>query len=75
VKGGVTHLFYGRMLENTLFAAIALVLILEGLLPFVFPAIWKRMMLEAMKMSDRDLRVMGLVSISIGLVLLLFFSE
>ncbi|WP_233993140.1 DUF2065 domain-containing protein [Thiomicrorhabdus sp. Milos-T2] len=75
MKGGVTHLFYGRMLENTLFAAIALVLILEGLLPFVFPAIWKRMMLEAMKMSDRDLRVMGLVSISIGLVLLLFFSE
>lgn len=75
MKGGVTHLFYGRMLENTLFAAIALVFILEGLLPFVFPATWKRMMLEAMKMSDRDLRVMGLFSISIGLVLLLFFSE
>ncbi|WP_237264243.1 DUF2065 domain-containing protein [Thiomicrorhabdus immobilis] len=63
------------MLENTLFAAIALVFILEGLLPFVFPSLWKRMMFEAMKMTERDLRIMGLVSISIGLVLLLFFSE
>lgn len=75
MKGGVTHLFYGRMLENTLFAAIALVFILEGLLPFVFPGFWKRMMFEAMKMTERDLRIMGLISISIGLVLLLFFSE
>ncbi|BCN93233.1 hypothetical protein THMIRHAM_10180 [Thiomicrorhabdus immobilis] len=75
MKGGATHLFYGRMLENTLFAAIALVFILEGLLPFVFPSLWKRMMFEAMKMTERDLRIMGLVSISIGLVLLLFFSE
>lgn len=63
------------MLETTLIAAIALVLILEGLLPFIFPKFWKRMMTEAVSMNDRDLRVMGLVSILIGLAILLFFSE
>jgi len=63
------------MVENTLLAAIALVFILEGLLPFIFPAGWKKMMLEAIKLSDRDLRIMGLFSISIGMLILLFFSE
>lgn len=63
------------MLETTLLAAIALVFILEGLLPFVFPKLWQKMMSEAVKLSERELRVMGLVSIVIGLLILLFFSE
>ncbi|HHT00242.1 MAG TPA: DUF2065 domain-containing protein [Thiomicrospira sp.] len=63
------------MLETTLLTAIALVFILEGLLPFIFPAGWKKMMSEAIKLSERDLRVMGLVSIIIGMAILLLFSE
>ncbi|WP_051144907.1 DUF2065 domain-containing protein [Thiomicrorhabdus sp. Kp2] len=63
------------MIENTLLTAIALVFILEGLLPFVFPSFWQKMMSEAVKLGERDLRVMGFVSILMGLVLLLFFSE
>ena len=63
------------MIENTLLTAIALVLILEGLLPFVFPSFWKKMMADAVKLGVRDLRVMGFISILMGLVLLLFFSE
>ncbi|WP_319379560.1 DUF2065 domain-containing protein [Thiomicrorhabdus sp.] len=63
------------MLENTFIAALALVLILEGLLPFVFPNFWRKMMLEAVSLPERSLRLVGLVSISIGLAILLFFSE
>ncbi|GAB6070457.1 hypothetical protein JCM30760_15540 [Thiomicrorhabdus hydrogeniphila] len=62
------------MIENTLLAAIALVFILEGLLPFVFPKFWQQMMEQAVKLGERDLRVMGFFSILIGLVILLFFS-
>jgi len=62
------------MLETTLLAAIALVFILEGLLPFVFPKLWKKMMSLAVQSSDRELRTMGLVSVTIGLAILLFFS-
>jgi len=63
------------MLETTLLAAIALVFILEGLLPFIFPSLWQKMMAEAVKLSERDLRIMGFVSILIGLTILLLFSE
>jgi len=62
------------MLETTLIAAIALLFIMEGVLPFVFPNFWKRMMREATELPETQLRVMGLVSISIGLLVLLFFS-
>ena len=63
------------MFEAAIISAIALVLIIEGLLPFVFPKGWKQMMSEAIKLSDRDLRLMGFASIVIGLLILLFFSE
>lgn len=72
---GQPTFFVDSMLETTLLSAIALVLIIEGLLPFVVPEAWKKMMSEAIKLSNRELRVMGLVSILIGLAILLFFSE
>lgn len=62
------------MLE-TFLAAIALVFILEGLLPFALPNLWRKMMREATEMPENSLRIMGFVSIVIGLILLLFFSE
>jgi uncharacterized protein YjeT (DUF2065 family) len=63
------------MLETTLLAAVALVFILEGLLPFVFPKFWRKMMSEAVKLSERELRLMGLFSIIVGLLILFFFSD
>ncbi|WP_178860676.1 DUF2065 domain-containing protein [Thiomicrorhabdus cannonii] len=62
------------MAENTLLIALALVFVLEGLLPFVFPELWRRTMLEAVQLSERQLRIMGLASISIGMLLLLIFD-
>lgn len=62
------------MLETTLIAAIALLFIMEGLLPFVFPNFWKKMMREATELPDTQLRMMGLVSITVGMLVLLFLS-
>ena len=67
--------FFNIMLETTLIAAIALVFIIEGILPFVFPNAWKRMMTAAVQASEKELRMMGLVSITIGMVVLMFLSE
>lgn len=58
------------MFEVALISAIALVFILEGILPFVFPQFWRRMMLQAVTLSENQLRLVGLVSILIGLLLL-----
>ncbi len=63
------------MLETALITAVALVFILEGLLPFVFPRLWQSIMTEAAKLSEKELRLMGLFSIAIGMLILLFFTE
>jgi len=54
-----------------LFAAIALVMIIEGILPFLSPDKMRRMMATVSQMNDRQLRVMGLVSMAAGLLFLL----
>lgn len=58
------------MMWNDLFAAIALVLVVEGMLPFLKPERWRRVMNIIARQSDHALRIMGLVSMLIGVVLL-----
>lgn len=53
-----------------LLIAIALVLVLEGLLPFLSPGGFRGMMLRVGQLTDRQLRIGGLVSMAIGVVLL-----
>jgi len=62
-------------MSEVLIAAIALLLIFEGLLPFVAPKLWQRVMREASEMPENQLRILGFISIAIGLMLLLFFSD
>lgn len=73
---GDSHLFYGikQILDTVLISAIALVFIFEGILPFAFPDFWRKMMSEAVQLEEKQLRLMGLVSLIIGLVVLLFFA-
>lgn len=51
-------------------AAIALVFIVEGMLPFISPNRWRSMLAMAEQMDDRMLRNIGLGSMVFGLVLL-----
>jgi uncharacterized protein YjeT (DUF2065 family) len=57
---------------SDLLAALALVLILEGLLPFAGPQSLKKTFVLILQMDDRTLRTLGLASIIIGLLLLYF---
>lgn len=60
---------------HNLAAALALVLVLEGILPFASPAAVRRA-LEAMhQLSDSQLRGIGLASMLIGLLLLFFINR
>ena len=47
--------------------ALALVLVLEGLMPFLLPAAYRRTMAQVSEFPDRQLRAIGLVSMVIGL--------
>jgi hypothetical protein len=57
-------------LWTDLLAALALVLVIEGLLPFASPVGWRRVVLMVARMDDRTLRFVGLSSIIVGLALL-----
>ncbi len=50
--------------------ALALVFILEGLIPFISPGRWRNMLAVAGEMEDRVIRNIGLSSMLFGLVLL-----
>lgn len=51
-------------------AAIALVLVLEGIMPFLNPQGMRRTMLLITQMDDRSLRILGLVSMVLGVIVL-----
>lgn len=50
--------------------AIALVLVIEGLLPFAAPSRYRQMVAEIVRLGDNHMRTIGLVLIIVGLVLL-----
>lgn len=52
--------------------AIALVLVIEGVMPFLAPASLRRTLATMAAMPDRSLRIIGAVSMVVGLVLLYF---
>lgn len=53
-----------------LWAALALLLVMEGILPFLNPAAVRRMLEAVSQVDDRSMRISGLVSMMAGLVLL-----
>ena len=50
--------------------ALAVVLVIEGLLPFLSPSGWRRMFQQVLQLQDGQLRFFGLCSIVAGLVVL-----
>jgi len=57
-------------MATDLLTALALVLILEGLLPGLAPIAWMKTMREAMKMGPRGIRIAGIMSMLSGAFLL-----
>ena len=55
---------------SDLLAAFALYLVIEGLLPFVSPRGWKQSIEQIARLSDRQLRMVGLASMLAGVLLL-----
>ena len=60
---------------NDLLAACALVLVIEGILPFISPRTVRRLWENISTMSDQALRIFGLVSMVVGVLLLTFIRQ
>ncbi|PCI23087.1 MAG: hypothetical protein COB62_00420 [Piscirickettsiaceae bacterium] len=58
------------MAWQELFAAIALVLVLEGIIPFLSPVSLRKTYQRLVEMNDQTIRISGLVSMIAGVLLL-----
>jgi len=58
-----------------LFTAVALMLVFEGVLPFIAPGIWRETFRRLIAMSDGQIRFIGLTSMLIGLLILFFVRK
>ncbi len=58
------------MSSELFWAALALVLVFEGLFPLVAPGGWRRTFERLVQLKDGQLRFFGLVSVTLGLALL-----
>jgi uncharacterized protein len=61
--------------SDTFWAALGLVLVLEGLFPFLSPGGWRRTFLRLLQLQDGQLRFFGLCSILGGLALLWYIGS
>ncbi len=55
-------------------AALALMLVFEGLMPFMNPTRWRQVFEQVLRLSDGQIRFIGLSSIVVGLLLLVFVA-
>ena len=58
---------------DILVPAIALMLVIEGILPLTAPRAWRQVFQQMLEMTDGQLRFIGLMSMVIGLALLFIF--
>jgi len=56
----------------SILAAIALVLILEGLLPLISPTRWREMFTQLLQLQDGQIRFFGLGIVMLGAFLLIW---
>lgn len=61
-------------MPQELLIAACLVLVFEGILPFVAPQAWRRMVASMLLLQDRQLRILGFAIMLLGVVLLQVFN-
>ena len=55
---------------HNLLLALALILVIEGLLPFLNPAGFKQAMEMISQMNEKQLRISGLISMIVGVLMM-----
>ncbi len=56
--------------STTFWLAVALVLVIEGFMPFLSPATWRKTFLQVLQLGDGQLRFFGLCSLLLGVALI-----
>lgn len=62
------------MSDDLFVLAIGLLLVVEGIFPFVVPALWRKTYRRLSELNDGQIRFMGITSMLMGLALLFLFK-
>ncbi|MBK7001504.1 MAG: DUF2065 domain-containing protein [Rhodoferax sp.] len=62
------------MTSDTIWLALALVLIIEGLLPFATPNRWRQMFTQVLALRDGQIRFIGMLSILGGMLIICWLN-
>ena len=57
-------------MASSLLLAFALMLVLEGILPFAAPRVWRETFRRITEMNDGQIRFIGLTSMLIGIIMI-----
>ncbi|HXN15529.1 MAG TPA: DUF2065 domain-containing protein [Usitatibacter sp.] len=57
-------------MSDIIVAAVALMLVIEGILPFTAPRLWRETFRKFTEMTDGQIRFAGLASMAVGLLIL-----
>lgn len=60
-------------MSSNLLMAFALMLVLEGVVPFIAPNAWRETFRRLIQFSDGQIRFIGLTSMLVGLIILIIF--
>ena len=60
-------------MTTSLLIAFALMLVLEGLVPFLAPGAWRETFRRLIQLTDGQIRFIGLTSMLVGIILLMVF--
>ena len=55
--------------------AFALMLVIEGVLPMVAPALWRATFRRVVEMQDGQIRFIGMASVAVGIITLLLLGN
>ena len=62
-------------MPDWIWAAFAVVMILEGALPFLAPRLWRDAFAKLLELSDGQIRFVGLLAIAMGVVGLMLLAD
>jgi uncharacterized protein YjeT (DUF2065 family) len=57
-------------MSDVIIAGVALMLVIEGILPFTSPRLWRETFRKLTEMTDGQIRFAGLMSMIVGLIVL-----
>jgi uncharacterized protein YjeT (DUF2065 family) len=60
---------------DSLWVACAMLLVLEGVLPFLAPRLWRETFRKLIELSDGQLRFIGLISMGLGVISLVLLQH